>query len=777
MGKTDAWGAAGGRLFAGKRGGERAAIKGNAEIIAAPAYRRLLAMEPYLRRSIPALIVIFLIVVAAARALSLLTLRDDIEREASSKVALAATIITSTLRAELAASDATDAAVRTVEQVAQSGGLSRSHVLVVADRNFRVMAAAPRDVEWQGRWLESQVHGGQPLFMFGQRAGVLEVTIDGERWLAAVDLTADRSHAGAAFIRADTVFAEWRKLVSLNVTLFVLTSGVLIIVLYAYFTQAARAQTADRIYSEAHQRIDSALLRGRCGLWDWDMGRGRMFWSRSMYEMLGYEPTDTMLSFGEVNEIIHEEDGDLFALAKALAAREVDQIDQVFRMRHAAGHWVWVRARAQVIDPKAQDVHLLGIAIDVTEQYHFAMQSEEADLRLRTAIESISESFVLWDADRKLVMCNTRFQEQSGLSPADIAQGTCRDEIEQRMAGFLSERRLANGYGRNGAATYERQLKDGRWLQVNELVTRDGGLVSVGADITQLKQHQEKLVDSERRLMATIHDLSLARKAEEDRAVELVDLNRKYMRETERAEAANRAKSEFLANMSHELRTPLNAIIGFSELMQSALFGPLGSERYEEYVRDIQQSGTYLLGVINDILDMSKIEAGRFSIDREEIDLCPLMHETVRVISLQAAQKSITVDTRIADSITVNADRRAIKQIALNLLSNAVKFTGPGGKIAVRAKKTSKAVVLTIEDNGCGIAPDALKKLGKPFEQVENQFSKSHAGSGLGLAISRSLAHLHGGALKIRSSKGVGTIVSVRIPIRKTAVSTARKAA
>src|SRR5690606_155194 len=130
----------------------------------------------------------------------------------------------------------------------------------------------------------------------------------------------------------------------------------------------------------------------------------------------------------------------------------------------------------------------------------------------------------------------------------------------------------------------------------------------------QLKQHQEKLVDSERRLMATIHDLSLARKAEEERARELVELNRKYMRETERAEAANRAKSEFLANMSHELRTPLNAIIGFSELMQSGLFGPLGSQRYEEYVRDIHGSGTYLLGVINDILDMSKIEAGRFSI-------------------------------------------------------------------------------------------------------------------------------------------------------------------
>jgi two-component system cell cycle sensor histidine kinase PleC len=342
-----------------------------------------------------------------------------------------------------------------------------------------------------------------------------------------------------------------------------------------------------------------------------------------------------------------------------------------------------------------------------------------------------------------------------------------RDEIEGRMTAFATERRIANPNGPRGGATYERQLADGRWLQGNGLKTRDGSTVSLGTDITLIKQHQERLVDGERRLMANLHDLSQARRNEEERTRELVDLNKKYVREKDRAEAANRAKSEFLANMSHELRTPLNAIIGFSELMASKLFGPLGSPRYEEYANDINSSGKHLLGVINDILDMSKIEAGQFSMEREEIDLNPLISETVRVISLQAAQKSIAVETRIADAMTLVADRRAIKQIVINLLSNAVKFTGEGGHILVRVRKVSSAIMLTIEDNGCGIPKSALRKLGRPFEQVQNQFSKSHAGSGLGLAISRSLAELHGGALKIRSTEGVGTIVSVRIPDRK----------
>lgn len=167
-----------------------------------------------------------------------------------------------------------------------------------------------------------------------------------------------------------------------------------------------------------------ALVRGRCGLWDWDMVRGKMYWSRSMYDMLGYKPCETMLSFGEVDQIIHPEDGDLFELANRIVAREIDHIDQVFRMRHADGQWVWMRARAQVIDPEAPEIQLIGIAVDVTEQRHLALRSEAADLRLRTAIENINESFVLWDSTQHLIMCNSKYQQDNGLSDRDVMPGT-----------------------------------------------------------------------------------------------------------------------------------------------------------------------------------------------------------------------------------------------------------------------------------------------------------------------------------------------------------------
>ncbi|AHA99782.1 MULTISPECIES: PAS domain-containing sensor histidine kinase [Brucella] len=771
MASTDAYGAPAGTHCESGRKKRKGRLSGHVSLLAGPAYSKFIVIEPILRRLVPTLIIIFLIIFGVARVFSLLAWRDDIELQHKAALSGATAHLAQMIErvangietgAQLSAKDLQDA----MTELRSRGLTSSGMTIAIVDAQSMIKAASgPAGIA--GSQIDTILGDAQPLFLFAERAGVLRVVLQGEAAFGALAKPMTAPYSIIAVEPESTIFAEWKRAVSLNVTLFAGTIGVMFAILYAYFSQAARAREADDLSGQIQRRIDMALARGRCGLWDWDMARGRIYWSRSMYEMLGYEAQDAVLPFGDVAAIINEEDGDLYSIAEQAAAGDISHVDRVFRMRHADGSWVWMRVRAEIASEG--DLHLVGIAFDVSEQHRFAQQTAEADMRIREAIENISEAFVLWDANNRLVMANSKFSEYAGLPVWTLKPGVPRNEVDAHTRPFTFERRMANEHNRAGGQTFERQLSDGRWLQVNERRTQDGGMVSIGTDITQLKLHQERLVDSERRLMATVHDLSIARKGERDRVRELSELARKYSLEKERAEAANRAKSEFLANMSHELRTPLNAIIGFSEMIQAGTFGPLGSDRYEEYINDIHTSGNFLLNVINDILDMSKIEAGHFSLDREEIDLCPLINETVRIISLQAEEKNIAVETRIEDAMELYADRRAIKQVLINLLSNAVKFTSYGGRITVRARKTGAALFMTIQDTGVGIPKSALRKIGQPFEQVENQFTKTHTGSGLGLAISRSLAELHGGWLRIRSTERVGTVVSVCIPDRNPA--------
>ncbi|MBN9017260.1 MAG: PAS-domain containing protein [Rhizobiales bacterium] len=755
-----------GRIFSRRR--DR--IRGHARLVAQPAYEKLLAAEPILRRCIPVIIILFLVVIAVSRGTHLYDARLDREFQARETMGLLASLVARTLSdAEAALPDDRYAMglQNALDDALPDGALAGGRRLFVTDPTGRIIASAPRVLSDEGRDFNDVVDGAQPLVIFGERAGTMTVTLeDGSPALAAARLLPGRAGYLAVLTPLSDIYRGWRAEVSVNVTAFVGTTAILLVILYGYFAQSARAQQADRIYAETYDRFDTALRRGRCGLWDWDLARGRLFWSKSMFELVGMTPRDTLLSFGEVDALVHPDDGDLMDLVETLYESNETTVDRMFRMRKAGGGFVWLRIRVELVDAETPEPHLIGIAVDVTEQMRLAEHSRTADLRLRDAIETISEAFVLWDSENRLVMCNSKYQQLHGIPDAVLAVGAPYAEvIAAGRQPIVRSQVPGDGGPEAGARSFEAQLNDGRWLQINERRTKDGGFVSVGTDITTIKRHEEKLIDGERRLMATIADLRLSRQKLEQQARENDELAKKYSDEKDRAEAANRAKSEFLANISHELRTPLNAIIGFSEIMQSGLFGPLGSPKYGEYCQDIHQSGNFLLNVINDVLDMARIEAGRMTLDLERLELNEIIEEAARVMGPEADARHVSIEIDLEPDLHLPADRRAVKQMVLNLLSNAVKFTPGAGRVHVRARKIGGAVTITIEDNGIGIPREALKKLGRPFEQVQNQFTKSHKGSGLGLAITGSLAQLHGGAMRIRSHEGKGTIVAVRLPL------------
>lgn len=317
-----------------------------------------------------------------------------------------------------------------------------------------------------------------------------------------------------------------------------------------------------------------------------------------------------------------------------------------------------------------------------------------------------------------------------GLAPAALCHA---DDLKILQAAFME----SCYFGRPGTAEVRLKKASGGyvWAEIRcRPVPRANG---EGADI-----------------VAVTRDIT-ERKAQERQLIEARDL----------AEEANRAKSRFLANMSHELRTPLNAIIGFSEVMMHEMFGALGSTRYLEYSRLVHESGNHLLELINGILDMSKIEAGKFELSEEVFDLSAVAEAAVRFVKLPAERAGVALKTGIAHSAQfVFADKRAIKQILVNLLSNGVKFTPKGGEVAIRAALDSRGIEIAVSDTGVGIPEKDLQRLGQPFEQVEGEHVRKKEGTGLGLSLVKALTGMHGGEAVIESTLGIGTTVRVRLP-------------
>ncbi len=728
-------------------------------------------LETLLKSLIPILILAFLVVVAASRMFGITAEYSRMESAARQATALSALTARAALSGgeNLTATQDRATVDRRLNEHFPTGSLDDDTVVLVAGMNGRIFSGVGMHASsYVGTSLTTLLPEIAIVRRFPGAPGTIETDINTTpHYATMLPLGPDGGMIIAAH-SLEPMRTFWRSEVAMNVTLFTGISAILLVILYAYYMQVKRARTADEVFVEANLRVETALSRGRCGLWDFDLATRRMFWSTSLYEILGLPPRTEPLSFSDAARMMHSEDGNLYELARSVGCGDLRQIDQIFRMRHTHGHYVWLRARAQVIHT-ANGPRVIGIAMDVTEQHRLAQRYAEADQRLADAIECTSEAFVLWDKNDRLVMCNTHFQQAYGLPDSVLVPGTERSVVYSAAARPIVERRVADSDQSGLSRTTEVQLADERWLQITERRTRDGGLVSVGTDITLLKRHQDRLRESERRLMATIGDLSASRHKLERQKTELSDANALYQAEKERAEAANKAKSEFLANMSHELRTPLNAILGFSEILVAEMFGPVGSPKYSEYARDIHDSGKHLLNVINDILDMSKIEAGHMRINREKVDLAPLVEETLRLTAIQAAQKNITIQQRVCKNMHMSGDRRAMKQIMLNLLSNAVKFTDDGGRVELRTHIHEGGLMLTIADTGIGIPSTSIEKIGQPFEQVQSQYAKSKGGSGLGLAISRSLVRLHGGKMKIRSCEGKGTVVTILIPHVHTA--------
>ena len=754
---------------------DRTRLTGHVDLLSTPSYRHIVKAEPFLRRSIPVLIITFVAVLALTRLVGVMESRKTIEDGARDGVALVA----ATLAAELARPDVrlTDVGYEAATRAALADALPlRSAALgrhvVVADGDGTIRTTVPRIPEFEGLSLSTLLADAPPLTMMGARAGVLELKLsDGRPAWAAVHHIDGGVGSVAAFHAEDDAFAEWRRSLRTNVTLFVFTAVILLVLTYAYFVQALRANSADALYAMTASRTETAFRRGRCGFWDWDLARGRFFWSASMFEMLGLEEGQGIVGFREVLGLVHPSDIDFVTLANRLLAGEIHTLDRAFRLRKADGGWLWFRVRAEVSDrPETGSRHLIGIAADITEHRRLLEHTVTQDMRLRDAIETISEAFVLWDADNRLVMCNTKYQQLHGLDGTDVRLGTPYDEVMTRAKQpLVSGPSEADETPADGSRSFEAEIEGGRWLQINERRTKDGGFVSVGTDITQLKRHEERLLDSEKQLMGTVADLRKSRRKLEVQAQQLVELADKYAEEKARAEEANKIKSDFLANISHELRTPLNAIIGFSEIMCQGV-GAFGPEKYAEYSHDIHDSGMFLLNVINDILDMSKIEAGRMTLAQDPVELDGILAETCRIISHAAEEKSLEVVTDVEPGLSFFGDRRAMKQVILNLFSNAVKFTPEGGRVSLVARTQGRDVSVVISDTGIGIPTDRITTLGRPFVQVENQFTKSHKGSGLGLAIARSLIELQGGQMTISSEPGKGTTVSLTLPVERPKV-------
>ncbi|HVZ70099.1 MAG TPA: PAS domain-containing sensor histidine kinase [Rhizomicrobium sp.] len=478
------------------------------------------------------------------------------------------------------------------------------------------------------------------------------------------------------------------------------------------------------------------------GYWRVDLATQRAVWSPGMYRMLGITPSDRQPDSEWLLDTMIPEDRAKVEAAISAAIKSKSSFYYRTHSKESFGPMMIVDTHGEVeVDENGRVVAILGVCNDVTKEVVAETARVRAERRYRLMAEEASDAILLYAPGGRIVFTSSALERITGRNSHEIEEGKFLRLVHPSDVEEANKLRTRPAPNQTLTACYRLLHRDGHyvWLEVT------------------IRGVYDEVTGEYLNTIGVVRDIS-ERKAQE--------LEMKQARDN--AEHANRAKSAFLANMSHELRTPLNAIIGFTDIMQHQMFGPLGHPRYAEYSKLIHESGQLLLDLISDLLDMAKIEAGKLILNFEAVNLEDTIADCVRLVQGRALANNIDIKMSIeSPGLNLQADRRALKQVLLNLLSNAVKFTMNGGHVTVSARETGSHVIIRVIDDGIGISKKDLPRLGRAFEQVVADPMLAKAGTGLGLALVSALVEEHNGSFRIDSEIGVGTEVTVELPIRQ----------
>lgn len=533
------------------------------------------------------------------------------------------------------------------------------------------------------------------------------------------------------------------------------------------------------------ERYRLAIEGSQDGIWDWDAQSDSLYLSTRHKELLGYEDHEISDSVEAWLSLIHPEDVGVHATAMAAHLRgRSGHYEAELRMRRKDGTWSWLFVRGRgVQDEKGWVCRVTGTASDISERKDIENAGVDAEARARRAQDRLADAinvsadgFALFDANDVLEKANEKLSAAFGESSFSIHDGIRYAE----MIAILAETLVLENEGETSTNWFDRQMayhaapegsvviqtSAGRWYNLTERETNDNGTVLMLSDVTAMKLAEQDLQNR-------VLDLQAAKLVSDRQSEQLQSLAAQFAEAKEEADAASRTKSEFLANMSHELRTPLNAVMGFSEVIKNELFGPVGVEQYKQYADDIYESGAHLLAIINDILDLSKVEAGKFDLNETEVQVPELCRSVIHIVKGRADEAGITLVKRIPENPPyLLADPRSLKQMLLNLMSNAIKFTSAGGTVDLVATiGADGGFRFDIRDTGVGIPAEHFDIVLSPFGQVDTAHARDHQGTGLGLPLVKAFIEMHDGRIELESEVDEGTTVSLFFPPERTRTS------